>query len=876
MWEKKGGEQSLSYNGGQSNSQKYMMRWVIYSLTALVALAVIGLATLASISILIWPKLPALDLLTDYRPRVPLRVYTADGYLIKEIGEERREVVKIENVPTTLKQALLAAEDEGFYEHMGIEPSGMARAVWVALKTGRASQGASTITQQVARNFFLTRDRTAIRKLYEILLALKIEHNLSKDQILELYINQIYLGQRAYGFEVAAQTYFGKPLTEITLGEAAMLAGLPQAPAAANPITNPVRALKRQKYVLSRMVKAKFITEEQSTEAQAEPIKTTSGTAVRELVVPPVHAEYVAEIARQIAVEQFGEKATQIGIKVITTITRAEQEAAYEALRKGVMEYDLRHGYRGPEKYLSLPDDDANVDQAITAAEDDDDDHPRDYGDLLIAVVLKVTPKEVTVYRNGQTIRIGSTGLGFAGPMLSEKAPQGRRVRRGAVVRIRNNGDKGWELTQMPEVEAALVSLDSHNGSVRALVGGFDFGRSQFNNVTQARRQPGSSFKPFIYSASLERAYAPGTLIADEPLYYPEGITGRNAWEPHNYDNKFDGMMTVREALTRSKNIPAIRVLEDITPAYAQNYIVRFGFDTARHPPYLTMALGAGLATPWEMATGYAVFSNGGYRINPYVVKAILDINDKPLASVDPPVAGDSAPLVIDRRNAWIMDSMLRDVVNAPRGTGGRARALGRKDLAGKTGTTNDYVDAWFCGYNPQIVAVAWFGFPTPRNLGKGETGGSAPIGIWVNYMRTALANVPETFLPRPPGIASALADDGGHEDYYYEENRPPEMRAVNVEENGLDPIPFPFAPGQDQVPPAPYPGPNPNQVPPAPYPGPNPNPSQVPPAPYPGPNQVPPAPVVPSPNQTPSAPSAPFPPPPVGLAPVEERVPGE
>jgi penicillin-binding protein 1A len=834
-----------------------MMRWVIYSLTALVALVIIGLATLASIAILIWPKLPALDVLTDYRPRVPLRVYTADGYLIKEIGEERREVVKIENVPDILKQALLAAEDEGFYEHMGIEPVGIARAVWVALKTGRASQGASTITQQVARNFFLTRDRTAIRKLYEALLALKIERNLSKDQILELYINQIYLGQRAYGFEVAAQTYFGKPLTEISLAEAAMLAGLPQAPAAANPITNPVRAKKRQRYVLGRMVKAKFINEEQSKQALEETIRTTSGTAVREMVVPPVHAEYVAEIARQIAVEQFGEKATQIGVKVITTITRAEQEAAYEALRQGVVDYDRRHGYRGPEKYLTLPDDDAQVDQILAAAEDDDE-QLRDFGDMLVAVVLSVTQKEVTVYRNGQSIRISGSGLSFATPMLGEKAPQGRRVRRGAVVRIRNNGDKGWELTQLPEVEAALVSIDSHTGAVRALVGGFDFGRSQFNNVTQARRQPGSSFKPFVYSASLERAYAPGTLIADEPLFYPEGITGRNAWEPHNYDGKFDGMMTLREALTRSKNIPAIRVLEDITPAYAQNYIARFGFDTARHPPYLTMALGAGLSTPWEMATGYAVFANGGYRINPYVVKEILDINDKPIASVDPPVAGESAPRVIDERNAWIMDSMLRDVVNAPRGTGGRARTLGRKDLAGKTGTTNDYVDAWFCGYNPQIVAVAWFGFPTPRNLGRGETGGTAALAIWINYMRTALAKVPETFLPRPAGIASSLTGDGSREDYYYEEFRPPELLVPNVEDSdALDPF-APITNTDQQVPPAPFP-----------------QSQQAPPAPFPQGQQAPPAPF-PQGQPTTPPPPAPFPqvqPAPAGqTTPVEER----
>jgi penicillin-binding protein 1A len=776
-----------------SFSSKRVKRWIAYSF-GLVAIA------LALMLTVVWFTLPSLDVLTDYRPLVPLRVYTADGYLIKEIGAERREVVKIENVPAVLKQALIATEDEGFYKHIGIEPSGIARAVLAFVRTGRATQGASTITQQVARNFFLTRDKTLDRKVREALLAIKIERNLGKDKILELYINQIYLGQRAYGFEVAARTYFGKRLAEISLAEAAMLAGLPKAPATGNPITNPTRAKNRQKYVLGRMVKAKFINETQAAKAREEPIRTTSGTAARELAsARSVHAEYVAEIARQKVVEQFGEKATQIGIKVITTITRAEQEAAYESLRQGVMDYDRRHGYRGPEKYLTLPDDDANVDPAIAVVEDDDD-LPPDYGDLLTAVVLRATPKEVTAYRHGETLRISGAGLSFAAPKLNE---EGRQVRRGAVVRIRKTGNKGWELTQLPEVESALVSVDSRDGAVRALVGGFDFGYRQFNNVTNARRQPGSSFKPFIYSASLERGYAPGTPLADEPLYYPKGVAGNTAWEPHNYEGKFDGMMTLREALTRSKNIPAVRVLEDITPAYARSYIERFGFDPDRQPPYLTMALGAGSVSPWEMASGYAVFANGGYRVNPYIVKEILDADGKPVVTIDPPaVAGEDAPRVIEARNAWIMDSMLRDVIMAPRGTGGRARSLGRRDLAGKSGTTSDYVDAWFCGYNPQLVAVAWFGFPKPRNLGQGETGGTAALGIWINYMRTALASVPETFLPRPAGIASSLAGDGSREDYYYEDARPPEL--LPPPEGGSIDIPLPSVPNPD-APPSPF-----------------------------------------------------------------------
>jgi penicillin-binding protein 1A len=775
--------------------RKRITRWIVRAVAALVLIGVVVLGA-------IYLFLPSLDVLTDYRPLVPLRVYTADGFLIKEIGEERREVVKIGNVPTTLKQALLAAEDSGFYKHFGIEPSGIARAVLAFVRKGRATQGASTITQQVAKNFFLTPEKTLSRKVTEALLAIKIERNLSKDQILELYINQIYLGQRAYGFEVAARTYFGKPLAQITLAEAAMLAGLPKAPATGNPITNPTRAKNRQKYVLARMVKAKFITEEQSRLAWAEPIQTASGTAARELAARPVHAEYVAEIVRLKAIEQFGEEATRIGLKVITTITRAEQEAAYASLRQGVLEYDHRHGYRGPEKYLTLPDDDANVDPAIAIVEDDDN-LPPDYGDLLTAVVLRATPNEVTVYRNGETLRINGAGLSFAAPTLNA---EGHQVRRGAVVRIRKTGNKSWELTQVPEVESALVSVDARDGAVRALVGGFDFGRSQFNNATLARRQPGSSFKPFIYSASLERGYAPGSLLADTPLYYPKGVAGNTAWEPHNYENKFDGMMTLREALTRSKNIPAVRVLEDITPAYALDYIQRFGFDPDRQPPYLTLALGAGSVSPWEMAAGYAVFANGGYRVTPYIIKEILDSKGQPAAALEPPaVAGEDAPRVIEERNAWIMDSMLRDVINAPRGTGGRARSLGRKDLAGKSGTTSDYVDAWFCGYNPQLVAITWFGFPKPKNMGQGETGGTTSLGIWINYMRTALAKVPESFLPRPEGIATSLAGDGSYEDYHYADRRPPELLPPPEGESGDDVLLPPTSLHPDQAPPSPF-----------------------------------------------------------------------
>ena len=746
------------------------MRWVLYPIAALFALAILGIATLAAMAFFAWPKLPALDTLTDYRPRVPLRVYTADGHLIGEFGEERRDVVRIAEVPSHLKHAILAAEDERFYEHRGIDPFGLARAALANLSSGGRGQGASTITMQVARNFFLSREKTYNRKLYEILLALKIEQNLSKDQILELYINQIFLGQRAYGFAAAARAYYGKTLDELSLPEAAMLAGLPKAPSAFNPIVNPARAAVRQQYVLRRMLEAGFIAPQQYEEALvfATPKQSQRDIAaarrVPDIVVP---GDYVAEMARQIAVEQFGEQAYELGLRIVTTVTRKDQEAAYAALRRGVFDYDRRHGYRGPEAFADLPSGrvaDEQLDEALGDSSDHDD--------LLAALVLKAGPKEVLVYRRGQEIRITGKGLSFVAPMLSEKAPQARRVRRGAIVRVRNTGKDSWELTQLPDVQAALVAIDSHSGAVRALIGGFDFNRNKFNHVTQAVRQPGSSFKPFIFSAALDREFGPGSVLEDNPLYYPAGVTGSKAWEPKNYDGRYSGPMTLRDGLARSKNMVSIRLLEKITPEYARDYLGRFGFDPAQNPPYLTMALGAGAATPWQMAAGYAVFANGGYRVEPFVIKEMYDGSGRLIARTDPPVAGQSAPRVIDARNAWLMDSMMRDVVQ--RGTATRARSLKREDLAGKTGTTNDYVDAWFCGYHPDLVAVSWVGHSQPRNLGKGETGGAAALPIWINYMASALEGVPQVELPRPDGLRQVQNGLGTRQDWQYAEYAPP------------------------------------------------------------------------------------------------------
>ncbi|THF62964.1 penicillin-binding protein 1A [Pseudothauera nasutitermitis] len=769
------------------------MRWVLYPLAFILVAIVIGIATLATAATLAWPNLPSLETLTDYRPRIPLRVFTADGHLLGEFGEERRSVVRIADVPPMLRQAILAAEDERFYEHHGIDPVGIARAALANLTSGGRGQGASTITMQVARNFFLTREKTYNRKLYEILLSLKIEQNLSKDQILELYVNQIYLGQRAYGFSAAARTYFGKPLEQINLAEAAMLAGLPKAPSAFNPVVNPRRATVRQQYVLRRMLDAGFIDEVAYRAALDTQVRTSS--ARQNGNNASIQGDYVAEMARQIAVDQFGEDAYHLGIRIITTVRRDDQIAARQALQEGVLAYDRRRGYRGPEGFVDLSGMDETKDERFDELLADTED----VGELLGALVLEASPKAVRVYRRGETHTVEGNGLRFVAPMLAANAPQARRIRPGAIVRIRHTGEQGWEILQLPEVQAALVSLDPHTGAVRALVGGFDFARNKFNHVTQAYRQPGSSFKPFIFSAAFERGYSPSSLVEDEPLHFPAGVTGSQDWTPRNYDGKFDGLMTVRDAMARSKNMVSIRLLQSITPQYAQDYISRFGFEPERHPPYLTMALGAGSVTPWQMAAGYAVFANGGFRVEPYVVSEIIDGEGRVVARVDPPVAGQSAPRVIDPRNAWLTNSVLQDVVR--RGTAGRARSLNRSDLAGKTGTTNDYLDAWFCGYNPDLVAVAWLGHSQPRNLGRGETGGSAALPIWINYMRSALKGAPENPWPRPDGLVELHLADSAQAEFIYRENMPPEPPPRPL-------LPFDFSPAmestEEAIPPVP------------------------------------------------------------------------
>lgn len=715
----------------------------------------------AAIAIIItYPRLQSLDVITDYRPKIPLRVYSADNQLLGEFGEERRSFSRIHEVPQLMKQAVLAAEDERFYQHSGIDYLGILRAAVGNLVSGHARSGASTITMQVAKNFFLSSEKTFTRKFNEALLAFKIEHTLSKDQILELYFNQIYLGQRAYGFGAAAQTYYGKPLGELSVAQMAMLAGLPKAPSAYNPIVNPDRAKLRQQYVLRRMRELNFITQDQYEQALNEPLHLASQVA--ETSQP---GQYVAEMVRQAMYERYKEAAYTEGFKVYTTVDSRHQKWAYDALRAGLIDYDRKTGYRGPESFLDLPSGDG---EDVTEALDEAMGDLRDSGDMLPAIVLSASPSEVRAYmRGGKTASIKGAGLDFARRGLSSKASSQLQIRRGAVIRVQANPKGYWEIVEMPEVEGAFVSLDTRTGAVKSLIGGFDFNRRSFNHVTQAWRQPGSSFKPFIYSSGIERGITPSTLINDAPLSVP-GVNGQS-WTPKNDDGKFAGMITLRQGLTRSKNLVSVRVLMAVGTDYAQQYIQRFGFSAKQHPAYLPMALGAGSVTPLQMVEGYSVFANGGYRTKAFFIDRIEDQSGRVLAKTVPTVAGQNAQQAIDPRNAFIMTSMLRDVVRY--GTGYRAMSLGRTDLAGKTGTTSDWKDAWFVGFNPNLVAATWVGFDQPRSLGRYGYGGTAALPIWINYMGNALKGQPEVDLPMPQGIAvKPGAGQRGGDEYYYEE----------------------------------------------------------------------------------------------------------
>ncbi len=718
--------------------------WV-FSLAAaglLSLLFVIGLALAVA-----YPNLPEISSLTDYRPKLPLRVFSSDGVQLGEFGEERRSFLPVKEIPQVMKDAVLAAEDARFYQHGGVDYKGVARAALENLRDAR-SQGASTITMQVARNFYLPTEKTFTRKIYEILLALKIERSLSKDQILEVYMNQIFLGQRANGFAAASEIYFGKKLKDVTVAEAAMLAGLPKAPSAYNPIVNPKRATLRQRYIIDRMFENGFITEAQHEDALSQTLRYRTQSD------NPVHAEFVAETARQLIFSQYGDEAYTRGLNVYLTVGTADQMVAYHALRRGLMDYELRQVYRGPEAYVDLPADPTLIDNRVAEALAE---HP-DNDDLRSAVVLEASPRKVVaMLQSGDTVTVTGDGLKPVTSGLSDKAGPKTQIRRGAVVRAyRNAGiNKGdWMLTQLPEVEGAFVAMDPRTGALRALVGGFDFNKSKFNHATQAWRQPGSSFKPFIYSAALEKGFTPATVVNDAPLFFDAGATGSQPWEPKNYDGKFDGPMPLQTALAKSKNMVSIRVLRATGAAFAQNWITNFGFDADKHPAYLTMALGAGSVTPLQMATAYSVFANGGFRLTPMLIQRVTDQKGRVLLEARPPVL-DASLRTLSARNAFVMGTLLNEVARS--GTAAKAQQqLKRPDLYGKTGTTNDSLDVWFAGYQPTLTAVVWIGYDTPRKLGDRETGGGLSLPVWIEFMQHALRGVPVQELVPPEGVVQS------------------------------------------------------------------------------------------------------------------------
>ena len=731
--------------------------WFLQLFTWVVGIGVAGFASvliIVAITMAIaYPNLPDISDLEDYRPKLPLRIFSAEGDLLGEFGEEHRTLTPIAEIPDVMKNAILAIEDARFFQHGGVDYVGMVRAALA--NVGRAkSQGASTITMQVARNVYLSSEKTFTRKIYEILLTFKLEHNFSKDQILEIYMNQIFLGNRAYGFAAASETYFGKPLKNITIAEAAMLAGLPKAPSAYNPISNPKRARIRQQYIIERMLENGFITAEEAETAKQQVLQIKTAAARHQ-----GHADYVTEMVRQAMFAQYGEETYTRGLDVVTTIINADQEAAYKALRRGIMDFERRQVYRGPEKFISLPTDPQEMEDAIDEALDE---HP-DNGDVQSAVVISADSKKIRAMRHAsELVEITGDGLKPAQSGLSEKAAPNIRLRPGALIRVVKMAKGGWEITQLPEVEGAFVALDPRDGSIKALVGGFDFVKNKFNHVTQAWRQPGSSFKPFIYSAALEKGFTPSTVVNDAPLFFDSDVTGSQPWEPKNYDGTFEGPMTLRRGLAKSKNMISIQILQAIGPRYAQEWVSKFGFDPDKHPPYLTMALGAGSVTPMQMATGYSVFANGGVRINPWLVSKVSEQRGKLLVETAVPTV-DEANRAIEPRNAFLMTTQLQEVT--PSGTAAKAQAtLKRPDVYGKTGTTNDSMDAWFAGYHPTLAAVTWIGYDTPRKLGDRETGGGLSLPVWISFMETALKNTPVMEPEAPAGVVYL------NNEWYFEE----------------------------------------------------------------------------------------------------------
>ena len=708
-------------------------------------LCVFGVGLVAIAILVTYPKLPSLDSLQHYQPKMPLTIYSADGEVIGIYGEQRREFTKIGDFPEVLRNAVIAAEDKRFYQHWGVDVWGVARAVVGNIVAGGVQSGASTSTQQVAKNFYLSSEKTFTRKFNEALLAYKIEQSLSKDKILELYFNQIYLGQRAYGFASAAQIYFNKDVKELTLAEAAMLAGLPKAPSAYNPIVNPERAKLRQKYILNNMLEEKMITLQQRDQALNEELHY-------ERFVQKIDqsALYVAEMVRQELYEKYGEDAYTQGFKVYTTVRTDHQKVATEALRKALRNFDRGSSYRGAESYIDLSkgeDVEETVSQYLSGLYTVDK--------MVPAVVLDVTKRKNVVIQlpSGKRVTLDGRSLGFAARAVNNEKMGESRIRRGSVIRVKNNGGR-WVVVQEPLLQGALVSLDAKTGAVRALVGGYDFHSKTFNRAAQAMRQPGSTFKPFVYSAALSKGMTASTMVNDAPISLPGKGANGSVWTPKNSDGRYSGYITLRQALTASKNMVSIRILMSIGVGYAQQYIQRFGFKPSELPASLSMALGTGETTPLKIAEAYSVFANGGYRVSSHVIDKIYDSDGRLRAQMQPLVAGQNAPQAIDPRNAYIMYKIMQDVVRV--GTARGAAALGRSDIAGKTGTTNDNKDAWFVGFNPDVVTAVYIGFDKPKSMGRAGYGGTIAVPVWVDYMRFALKGGQGKGMKVPEGVVSS------------------------------------------------------------------------------------------------------------------------
>ncbi len=757
-----------------------MLRFFKHIFTLFVASSVLILVVAVSLFYLLAPQLPPTDDLKETQLQVPLRIFSSEGLLIAEFGEKRRIPIEYRDVPKQLVHAFLASEDDRFFEHPGVDYHGLLRAAYSLATTGHKAQGGSTITMQVARNFFLSSEKTYLRKLNEIILALQIEQSLSKEEILTLYLNKIYLGKRAYGIAAAAVVYYGRPLEELTLPEFAMLAGLPKAPSKYNPLANPDRALIRRNYVLRRMWEVGYIDEETSLIASQAPI--TSSYHSRNV---EVYAPYIAEMVRTQLIEQYGEQAYNSGLNVHTTIRATHQLAANKALQSALLAYDKRHGYRGAQHNAAIEESMISEDfEQILSTFDS-------VGPIHSGLVITTETEDANIYiKDTGFIDINIATLDWARKQISTnrrgKAPKliSDVLNIGDIIQLHQDDEGQWQLAQIPEVEGALIAVSPFDGSVTALNGGFEYFQNKFNRVTQSRRQPGSGFKPFIYSAALEKGYTAASIINDAPVVFDDpGL--ENVWRPENYSGKFFGPTRLRVALTNSRNLVSIRLLRDISAAYTIDYAARFGFDTSQMPKNLSLALGSGSAAPWDMARAYSTLANGGYRIEPYIIQRIEDANGTIVFQAQPDTVCETclvteaelelepeldeqgniinsygfspAKRIMTPQNAYIMNSLLRDVVRY--GTGRKAMGLGRNDLAGKTGTTNDQVDAWFNGFHPELVATAWVGFDTPRTLGRYETGGRAALPMWIEFMKSALKDAPDEALKQPVDMVTVRID---------------------------------------------------------------------------------------------------------------------